>query len=263
MSFSIGKVSRSSFSKYPLTEPLFTGELRHINKLRYWPLEAVLHDKYLFPKQDADALGSFLLPMLRLQPDKRAKASDLMHHNWLDGIVVQGEIDVIRRAEADENARRAKLGLDSKGSGAKVAQSPRSPGLITTVAGGEGSREDKRLDALVQSERDAMKPVEDSVLNGDDEGDDEEDEHDQPQQQKGGQYVHGAPILNAPPVPAHHGNSTGGSGIAQALRQNANAGTQGKGQQQAQVQQAQRQGVPATTRGQGNGGGSGGSKRRT
>lgn len=81
------------------------GELRHINKLRYWPLESVLHDKYLFPKADADAIASFLTPMLRLHPDKRAKASDLVHHSWLDDVVIQGDLDVIRRAEAEEANR--------------------------------------------------------------------------------------------------------------------------------------------------------------
>jgi len=44
--------------------------------------------------------------MLRLHPDKRAKASDLMHHNWLEGVVVQGERDVIRRAEEEEKSRK-------------------------------------------------------------------------------------------------------------------------------------------------------------
>ncbi|KAI0737418.1 kinase-like domain-containing protein [Daedaleopsis nitida] len=51
------------------------GELRHIQKLRYWPLDSVLHDKYLLPKEEADMIASFLNPMLRLNPDKRAKAS--------------------------------------------------------------------------------------------------------------------------------------------------------------------------------------------
>jgi hypothetical protein len=57
-----------------------------------------------FPKEEADAIASFLTPMLRLHPDKRAKASDLVHHNWLDGVLVRG--DVIRRAEGDEARRR-------------------------------------------------------------------------------------------------------------------------------------------------------------
>jgi serine/threonine-protein kinase SRPK3 len=77
----------------------YSGELRHINKLRYWPLDCVLHDKYLFPKGEADTIASFLTPMLRLHPDKRAKAADLVHHNSMDGVLVQGEIDVIRRVE--------------------------------------------------------------------------------------------------------------------------------------------------------------------
>ena len=66
----------------------------------------MLHDKYLLPKEEADMIASFLNPMLRLNPDKRAKASDLVHHAWLDGIVVQGEIDVIRRAEEEEARKK-------------------------------------------------------------------------------------------------------------------------------------------------------------
>jgi serine/threonine-protein kinase SRPK3 len=65
-----------------------------------------LHDKYLFPKDEADAISAFLTPMLQLQPERRAKAFELVHHTWLDGITVQGEIDVIRRAEEEEAAKR-------------------------------------------------------------------------------------------------------------------------------------------------------------
>lgn len=122
------------------------GELRHINKLRYWPLDAVLHDKYLFPKEEADAIAAFLTPMLRLHADKRAKASDLIHHNWLDGIAVQGDIDVIRYAE-EEEARRKQ---------AEVTGGPKE----------DMSLNFKLQAALNQSEADAMKPVDDiAVLN--------------------------------------------------------------------------------------------------
>ncbi|KAH9921034.1 kinase-like protein [Fomitopsis serialis] len=81
------------------------GELRHIQKLRFWPLDSVLHDKYLLPKEEADLIASFLTPMLRLHPDKRAPASELVHHKWLEGIAVQGEVDVMRRQE-DERRRK-------------------------------------------------------------------------------------------------------------------------------------------------------------
>ena len=83
-----------------------SGELRHIQKLRYWPLSSVLHEKYLLPKEEADLIASFLGPMLRLHPDKRAKAGEMIHHAWLDGMVVQGELDVIRRAEEEEQKKK-------------------------------------------------------------------------------------------------------------------------------------------------------------
>ncbi|KAF6741509.1 hypothetical protein DFP72DRAFT_1083735 [Ephemerocybe angulata] len=56
----------------------------------YWPLNMVLHNKYLSPKPGAEALGSFPLPMQHLHPDWRAKASELVDDNLLDGVVVQG-----------------------------------------------------------------------------------------------------------------------------------------------------------------------------
>ena len=58
---------------------------------------------------DAEALFSFLTPMLCLHPNKRAQVSNLIHHNWLKGILVQGEIDVIRRMELDDATKRRGL----------------------------------------------------------------------------------------------------------------------------------------------------------
>ncbi|KIY64752.1 kinase-like protein [Cylindrobasidium torrendii FP15055 ss-10] len=76
------------------------GELRHIQKLRYWPLDAVLHDKYLFPKPEAELLGSFLEAMLRLDPTKRVTAGEAAKHPWLDGVSVAGEVEAQERASA-------------------------------------------------------------------------------------------------------------------------------------------------------------------
>ncbi|KAJ7467190.1 kinase-like protein [Mycena latifolia] len=118
------------------------GELRHISKLRYWPLDLVLHDKYLFPKADADALAGFLGPMLRLHPEKRAKAGELVHHSWLEGVVVQGELDVLRRAEMDERAPEV------------------APAAVAAAAGAHETAEERTQ--RTQSEADALKPVEDA-----------------------------------------------------------------------------------------------------
>lgn len=91
--------------------------MRHINKLRFWPLEDVLHDKYEITHEVAQTIASFLSPMVRLNPEKRAGAGELVHHRWLDGTVVQGEIDVIRRAEEEEARRRQPSSSSSTGSG--------------------------------------------------------------------------------------------------------------------------------------------------
>ncbi|KZT44636.1 kinase-like protein [Sistotremastrum suecicum HHB10207 ss-3] len=59
------------------------GKLKRISKLRFWSLEAVLIDKYLFPQEEAAEIASFLNPMLHVCPDKRAHASSLIRHPWL------------------------------------------------------------------------------------------------------------------------------------------------------------------------------------
>lgn len=93
-----GKYSHEFFNRQ--------GELRHIAKLRYWPLRSVLREKYILPPDQADLISSFLLPMLRLEPDRRAKAGELIHHAWLEGIVVKGELEVLRAAEDDDRRER-------------------------------------------------------------------------------------------------------------------------------------------------------------
>lgn len=56
------------------------GELRMIKKLDFFPLQEVLEDKYKMNKADADLITSFLLPMLRLDPMKRATAQECLAH---------------------------------------------------------------------------------------------------------------------------------------------------------------------------------------
>merc|ERR1712217_217378 len=61
-------------------------ELRHIKQMRYWALNDVLKQKYHMHQVEADTLASFLLPMLRLNPEERATAHDLLSHAWLQGL---------------------------------------------------------------------------------------------------------------------------------------------------------------------------------
>ncbi|KAG7087162.1 hypothetical protein E1B28_013143 [Marasmius oreades] len=133
----MGKYSTEFFSR--------KGELRHIQKLRYWPLEAVLHDKYVFPKPAAEALASFLNPMLRLDPGKRARAGDMVGHRWLEGVVVNGEEEVGARMQQG----RTKEIRQEEGSG-EVKGDTKVEDETTTVT-----------DKAAVSEADALKTVED------------------------------------------------------------------------------------------------------
>jgi serine/threonine-protein kinase SRPK3 len=86
--------------------------------------------------------------MLRLHPNKHAKASDLVHHNWLDGVLVQGEIDIIRRAEQEEARRKQR----------------EAAGGDMSSTGGDMSPNSKLKAILDQSEADTMKPVDDIAV---------------------------------------------------------------------------------------------------
>lgn len=71
--------------------------MRHISRLRYWPLKDVLYEKYGFNRDDAEEIESFLMPMLRYE--RRVQAIDMLHHPWLNNVnpVLEGE-----REERDE-----------------------------------------------------------------------------------------------------------------------------------------------------------------
>lgn len=56
------------------------GDLLHISKLNFWSLRDVLREKYKFPADDAEELTSFLLPMLYIDPVKRASARQQLKH---------------------------------------------------------------------------------------------------------------------------------------------------------------------------------------
>ncbi|XP_017286061.1 SRSF protein kinase 3 isoform X2 [Kryptolebias marmoratus] len=59
------------------------GQLRRISKLKPWSLVEILLDKYEWPQEEAVRFSSFLLPMLELQPQKRATAAHCLKHPWI------------------------------------------------------------------------------------------------------------------------------------------------------------------------------------
>jgi serine/threonine protein kinase len=87
----IGSVPKQLSASGKYSNEIFNrkGELRHIHKLRHWRLSDVLHDKYHLSRYDADHLSSFLMPMLDLNPEKRASAGTMAGHPWLSEIKLQ------------------------------------------------------------------------------------------------------------------------------------------------------------------------------
>jgi len=73
-------------------------ELRHIKSLRYWGLEDVLQQKYHMHPVEAKSLASFLLPMLRLNPEERSTANAMLTHPWLQGLPSTEAMDLDMRS---------------------------------------------------------------------------------------------------------------------------------------------------------------------
>ncbi|NP_001168198.1 putative protein kinase superfamily protein [Zea mays] len=71
-----GRYSRDFFNRY--------GDLRHIRRLRFWPLNKVLMEKYEFTEINAHGMADFLVPILDFVPEKRPTAAQLLQHPWLD-----------------------------------------------------------------------------------------------------------------------------------------------------------------------------------
>lgn len=71
-----GRYSRDYFNRY--------GDLRHIRRLRFWPLNKVLVEKYEFSEQDANDVTDFLVPILDFVPQKRPTAAQCLLHPWLN-----------------------------------------------------------------------------------------------------------------------------------------------------------------------------------
>lgn len=61
----------------------FVGALRYIKTLKPWPLKDVMSQKYSWPQSDTDAFCAFLKPMLTIDMRQRARAKDMVSHEWL------------------------------------------------------------------------------------------------------------------------------------------------------------------------------------
>ncbi|CCX08292.1 Similar to Serine/threonine-protein kinase SKY1; acc. no. Q03656 [Pyronema omphalodes CBS 100304] len=59
------------------------GELRNIHRLRHWALPDVLREKYHHTPEEAKSIADMLIPMLELNPERRANAGGMSGHDFL------------------------------------------------------------------------------------------------------------------------------------------------------------------------------------
>ncbi|KAF7809583.1 putative serine/threonine-protein kinase sky1 [Senna tora] len=60
------------------------GDLKRIRRLKFWPLDKFLIDKYKFSENVAREFSEFLVPLLDFQPEKRPTAQQCLQHPWLN-----------------------------------------------------------------------------------------------------------------------------------------------------------------------------------
>ncbi|KAI9915463.1 hypothetical protein PsorP6_008240 [Peronosclerospora sorghi] len=89
----LGRMPKSFTASQRGLREFFTrkGELKRIRNLKFWSLEQVLIEKYHFLRHDAECLASFLTPMLRYEPSKRATAVECLAHPWLAHVDGEGK----------------------------------------------------------------------------------------------------------------------------------------------------------------------------
>ncbi|KAF4376773.1 hypothetical protein F8388_025644 [Cannabis sativa] len=86
-----GRYSREFFNRY--------GDLRHIRRLRFWPISKVLVEKYEFSEQEANDMADFLIPLLDFVPEKRPTAAQCLSHPWFNAVPRGLEPSVVAAVE--------------------------------------------------------------------------------------------------------------------------------------------------------------------
>ena len=60
------------------------GDLKRIRRLKFWPLDCLLVERYNFTETDARGFADFLRPILDFTPENRPSAAQCLKHPWLN-----------------------------------------------------------------------------------------------------------------------------------------------------------------------------------
>lgn len=94
-----GARSKDLFDKY--------GDLKRIRRLKFWPLDKLLVDKYKFSEADAREFAEFLVPLLDFVPENRPTAQQCLEHPWL----TMRKLPAQNETSNDSNIRKVEAGI--------------------------------------------------------------------------------------------------------------------------------------------------------
>ncbi|GMH14933.1 hypothetical protein Nepgr_016774 [Nepenthes gracilis] len=82
----LGKIPRKIANGGARSKDYFDrhGDLKRIRRLKHWPLDRLLVDKYKFSETDAREFAEFLCPLFDFAPEKRPTAEQCLRHPWLN-----------------------------------------------------------------------------------------------------------------------------------------------------------------------------------
>ncbi|XP_073063144.1 uncharacterized protein [Primulina eburnea] len=104
-----GRYSRDFFNRF--------GDLRHIRRLRFWPLSKVLMEKYDFCEQDASEMADFLVQILDFVPEKRLTAAQCLNHPWISGGLRKLAPSVSQLENGGSDQNKEKCGREARENG--------------------------------------------------------------------------------------------------------------------------------------------------
>ncbi|KZV47181.1 SRSF protein kinase 2-like [Dorcoceras hygrometricum] len=104
-----GRYSREFFNRF--------GDLRHIRRLRFWPLNKVLMEKYNFCEQDASEMADFLVQILDFVPEKRLTAAQCLNHPWISGGPRKLAPSISQLENGDSDQKKENCGREAMESG--------------------------------------------------------------------------------------------------------------------------------------------------
>ncbi|KAJ4962201.1 hypothetical protein NE237_022140 [Protea cynaroides] len=83
------------------------GDLKRIRRLKFWPLDRLLIEKYKICQSDAQEFAQFLGPLFDFAPENRPTAQQLLQHPWLN---IRNSTDPV--ADKESSMGKLEVGLN-------------------------------------------------------------------------------------------------------------------------------------------------------